>query len=350
MSVELFVNKSDCCGCTACQSICPVNAIDIKTDEYGFTYPSINGSKCIGCQACKKICANKSDKLGNIPLKAYAGVSLDDSIRMKSSSGGIFTVLAEEILNLGGYVYGAEIINDGNNCQLRHNCISKIQDLYRLQGSKYMQSDLTGIFPDIKSKLSEGCIVLFCGTPCQVDGLIHFLKGKQEGLITIDILCHGVPGVQMFNDYLKFEKEKRKADVFSIDFRNKKFNRWSHGAVLTIKRHGKNTRKIIHYNLSSYYMSFMDGHILRDSCYNCKYSSQYRPSDITLGDFWGIKKVHPQLLKTNGGFIDETKGISCITVNTPKGIELLRNVNDKLMIQESSLENISLPTLSVPNI
>lgn len=338
---RLFDTKNECCGCTACLSVCPRDAIQLKADEYGFLYPLVDEKKCIGCHKCESVCAFQSGTDCNEPLKVYAGICKDDVIRSNSTSGGIFAVLAQEILRAGGFVYGAEMGKNGSGYWVRHIGLSDVSEYYRLQGSKYMQSDLEGVFREIKEKLINDCYVLFSGTPCQVDGLLHYLGRNYERLVTVDVLCHGVPSAKMFNDYIAFEKQSKNADDFSIEFRNKKDNHWSHGAVLIIKKKNKYFKKTVHYNLSSFYMSFMDGHIFRDSCYQCKYASKHRPGDITLGDYWGIQKVHPELLKDNGGIFDETMGISCIIVNTQKGIDLLHRINSKIMIAESDFEKAS---------
>ena len=340
-NISLFRNKDECCGCNACASICPTGSIKMQYDDLGFLYPTINDSTCIKCGRCVKACDIKNVEKHNVPIKAFAGVSKESSIRLRSTSGGIFAVLAQEIIRSGGIVYGAIMKKNDGRYTVRHIGVSDISDLKKLQGSKYMQSTLEGVLPEIKEFLSTGKKVLFCGTPCQVAALKRYLGKEHSTLITIDILCHGVPSVKMFNDYIEYEKQKRKADGFSIDFRNKLKNHWTHGAVITIRKHNKSKQRTIFYNLSSFYMSFMDGHIMRDSCYKCKYASKFRPADITLGDYWGIKIEHPELLKCNGGQMDHEMGISCITANSQKGLELLQQCREQLVLFETQYEKIA---------
>lgn len=338
---SLYQHRQECYGCSACASICPTGSIKMQVDDLGFQYPVINQDTCVNCGLCCKVCGKKIVSPQKKPIVAFAGVCSDREIRKKSTSGGIFAVLAEQIIQSDGIVFGAVMVKGNDDFQVKHIGVSDLSELPKLQGSKYMQSNLEGIFPQIKGFLSQSKKVLFCGTPCQIDALNHFLGREYDDLVTVDVLCHGVPSVKIYNDYIQYEKKKRNVEEFDVVFRDKEKNRWTHGAVLITKKNNRYKKKTIFYNLSPFYMSFMDGHILRESCYACQYASNERPADITLGDYWGIQKAHPEILKRNGGQLDQELGISCIVANSEKGLELIRQCGDKLILIESTCEKIS---------
>lgn len=343
-------NKSQCCGCSACANICPHNAISMLPDEAGFEYPRVDEGKCVKCHLCENICNYANSKINNSPMEAYAGVSKNVSVLQNSSSGGIFTELASILLDEQGLVYGAQLSYENENIVLAHRRIDNKKELHRIRGSKYLQSHIGNTFTEIKKSLLEGKRVLFCGTACQVDGLYGYLKKDYENLYTVDIVCHGVPSPSIYNDYLKFLKVKYKADDIQLRFRDKKKNGWQHGAVITIKKSGKIKEKKISFMMSSFYMAFMHSQIIRESCYSCKYACKNRPADITLGDFWGIQKEHPEILKRNGGLLNEENGISCILVNTEKGHELFEVSKKNIILYNSSFEKVvrKNPALQLP--
>ena len=192
-----------CTGCAACVNICSNNAISMITDAKGFLRPIIDNNKCISCGLCAKKCPQNNDIVLNTQCNIYASMAKNDKIREDSSSGGIFSLLAEEVLKEGGAVFGAELKPDMRVC---HTCVDNINELYKLRGSKYLQSDIGLVFRDIKEYLCSGKSVMFSGTPCQIDGLYKFLGNKPENLITIDLLCHGVPSCAVFKKYIKYQK------------------------------------------------------------------------------------------------------------------------------------------------
>lgn len=313
-------NKIDCCGCHACFNICPKGAIDMKEDEYGFKYPTINEDKCIDCGLCEKVCPiiNKT-KTNNKP-KAYACINKNEDIRLKSSSGGIFTLIAEAILESRGVVFGVEL---DKNFNAVHSYVEKKEDLYKFRGSKYVQSAIGSTYKKAKEFLDEGRYVLFTGTPCQIEGLYSFLKKDYEKLYTQDIICHGVPSPRVWRKYKEEVEKENNSKIVEMNFRDKS-NGWSNYSLKYIFN-DKNT--YIEKNFNSRYMrAFLNNISLRDSCYECSFKKINRISNITLADFWGIQKLMPKL--------DDNKGTSLMIINNPKGEELLAKISKNIVLEE----------------
>ena len=215
--IKLFKEKNDCCACGACLNICPKQAISMQKDEYGFLYPQIDKGKCIKCGLCLKTCAFQNSELKNIPIKTYAAQS-DNTDLKESASGGIFASIATNVLREGGVVYGAAMEMENDKLIVRHIAVENDADLIKLQGSKYVQSSTEKIYQDVKKKLNDNRLVLFSGTPCQVDGLNSYLGKTYDNLITIDIICHGVPNNQMFQDYIALLEEKYKDKIIKAGY------------------------------------------------------------------------------------------------------------------------------------
>lgn len=315
--------KSKCCGCHACYNICPKNAIEMKEDEKGFKYPTIDKEMCINCGLCEKVCPiiNKR-KTENMP-KAYACYNKNEKIRLESSSGGIFTIIAEFILDNNGVIYGAAF-ND--NWEVEHIRINNKKDLNKLRTSKYVQSNINTIYKLAKKDLEEGINVLFTGTPCQVNGLYSFLNKEYSNLYTQDIICHGVPSAKVWRKYLEFRKERDSEKPLQINFRQKD-NGWKLYALLF--QYKNNAYKINHSD-DLFMQAFLRNASLRDSCYNCSFKEKNRKTDITLADFWGINNILPEF--------NDDKGTSLVIVNTQKGQELLNNIKDKMIYNEVDFE------------
>lgn len=329
MSVPvLFQNKSECCACGACVNICPVKAITMKEDEYGFIYPEINESVCLGCGKCKKVCRFQNGNTENEPIKTFAAVSKDLNISSKSSSGGIFASIATEIIKKNGIVFGVEMMSDFS---VRHSSTNDQSGISKFQGSKYTQSDTHRSYEEVAKHLKEGKIVFFSGTPCQIDGLYGYLGRDYENLYTADLICHGVPNNKMLKDYLSIVEEKNNGKISYFTFRDKSLGWGKNGYVII------NGKKIkMWQSSSSYIYYFSQGWICRENCYKCKYTCSHRPADITLGDYWGIEKYHPEYLGGNNW--DESKGISVIIVNSDKGMKLIENFGTGIELKASDFE------------
>lgn len=335
----LYMNKEMCCGCSACENICPQSAITLTPDSEGFLYPSISPEKCISCGQCQNVCPLQH--VSKLPLhetspRAYAAKHKDDNIRIQSSSGGVFTALSDYVLDHAGIVYG--VMYDETMCVIHARATTKEQrDLFR--GAKYVQSNLKHIFAQVNQDLKRGKLVLFSGTPCQVAGLKNYLGDfSANKLILCDIICHGVPSPQIWSNHIHHINKKLNSPIQSYYFRNK-----SHGwhtptiAVCTKNKLIKN-KSYLKTFLILYYANLIN----RPCCRNCKFANLNRCGDITIGDFWGIEKSLPTF--------DDNKGVSLLLINTPTGEHIFSNINSNLEFYESNLEDCLQPQLQTPNL
>lgn len=293
----MICEKNKCTGCFACYNICPQNAIEMVEDEYGFIYPQIDKALCTDCNLCKKICPSNQEINLNECIECYAAKSKNLDIYKKSSSGGICTELSKYFTEKNGIVYGAALDSNG---VFKHIRVSKIEDIKKIQGSKYVQSYTMESYKLAKDDLENNKLVLYIGTPCQIIGLKKFLIKDYKNLYTIDLICHGVPSQKFLR-----EEISRYIDIKNlkhISFRGEK----NFSLVLN------NKIEIPSYE-SYYYYGFLKTYIYRESCYSCKYATHKRVADMTLGDFWG--------LKTDVEFEHEN-GINCVIINNNKGKEM----------------------------
>ena len=312
-------NLQDCCGCAACQNACKLGAISMQEDAAGFIYPAVNGDLCAECGACVKVCAfTKAGEGANGEVAVYAAACKDGEILKKSSSGGMFSVLAKTVLDDGGAVFGAAW---DDNFSLSHICVTDQNDLAKLRGSKYVQSNIGTAYTRAKVILDSGKKVCFCGTPCQISGLKSYLKKDYENLFTIDLVCHGVPSQKMLNDDLKNLLNDKYSAISNISFRDKQYG-W--GVKGSVELGGSK----IKYNPSNspYYFYFLKGEVYRESCYHCRFPKEGRQGDITLGDYWGIRGE----LLTKMGDTNPDLGVSCVLVNTKKGQAWFTSVSSAL--------------------
>lgn len=341
-SERLYADKTKCSGCGACKSICPKKAISMECDENGFMYPLINLELCINCGLCEKVCAFRHIEEQSKPLKVFAAVSYDEKCRMTSASGGVFAVLAQQMLTCGGTVYGAAFDKD---MRVSHIGIHDIEDLVRLQGSKYVQSDTGKTFMEVQEILNNGGKVLYAGTPCQIAGLQSFLGNVYENLTTVDIICHGVPSYLMFSGFLK-SLENKFGSFSEFRFRDKRIGWGLNGSILL----SNGRLKKIYGSEYAYYYYFLNADIYRDSCYQCKYAGENRPGDITLGDFWGIEKAHPEILGKS--IWKEENGISTIICNTEKGEKYIESCKEGMKMYPSVFSKAAAknPQLQHPSI
>jgi len=317
-------DKTECCGCHACFNVCPTGAIKMQEDEKGFKYPVIDKSKCINCGLCEKVCPIKNNrKVENNPI-AYACFNKDNDIRKKSSSGGIFTLLAYYIINAGGIVYGAAFDEDFN---VKHIKVENIEDLEKLRGSKYVQSSIGETYKQAKENLNKGIKVLFTGTPCQIEGLKLYLQKDYDNLYTQDIICHGVPSPIVWKKYKEYRKKKDREEPLDISFRNKD-NGWSHFNTL-FQYKNKQYKKTQYEDL--FMNVFLQNISLRDSCYACSFKKYNRNSDITLADFWGINNIIPKM--------NDDKGTSLVVINSEKGKKIFEEISKNIEYKEIDLDN-----------
>lgn len=330
--IVLFENKEDCCGCSACYSVCPVSAIRMASDEEGFYYPVINESKCIGCHKCVKVCAFKKNNIADMFPKAYAARIKDNAELMSSSSGGMFTALSDWILENGGAVIGA-VYNYKKHCtELRLITEKVLRD--KARGSKYMQSLPGDIFKQSKKWLVDNTdkkLICF-GMGCQVAGFKQYIEteGLSERVYFIDIICHGVPSPKIWKDYIT-GKAKTKS-VNYVTFKDKR-NGWN--TPFAFARIDN-----VEVALQDYVNIFYSKCALRPSCHICPYATVQRNSDITIGDFWGIESALPDFYNANGN--------SLVLVHTDKGISLMENCDLKIIRQEVPIKECLQPNLVEP--
>ncbi|MDE5770083.1 MAG: Coenzyme F420 hydrogenase/dehydrogenase, beta subunit C-terminal domain [Ruminococcus sp.] len=342
--VSLFDSRENCCGCGSCMNICPKNAIFMKEDKLGFRYPVIEPEKCIGCKKCVTACAYQvhNPEENHQLIAAYGVMSKNNELTRLSASSGVFAELAKLVLDNKGIVYGCSMEFCNGTPVVKHIEVSSIKMLPKLQGSKYVSSDTGLIYRSVKENLKSGKTVLFSGTPCQVDALKSFLKNERtDNLITVDIICHGVPSNKMFSDYINLLSNKLGGQITDFRFRDKSVDWGVKGSVYFVNRRGVKKKKPIIAQLSSYYKLFLDGVICRDSCYKCKYANKNRTGDLTLGDYWGFDKVHPEQLTDNDGNFSIEKNISCVLVNTPKGKDCFSMIKNNFFLCNTTFENIA---------
>ena len=322
------LDKKECCGCTACLHICPKQCISMKQDDEGFLYPVIDKNICINCGLCEKVCPVTTPVYKNKKGDVYAAYVKDISQRMQSTSGGIFYVVAEWVIKQGGIVYGAAF---DVNFKLRHIGVDVMQDLNKLRGSKYLQSDLGNVFSEIKTYLQQGRWVYFTGVGCQVAGLNAFLRKEYDTLITSDLVCHGVPSQLMFDWYMDYLRKKEKGNIVSYSFRDCKGWGGCETYEYVSQIRGRGIKKLHGYFLSPYLYSFMWAFDYRYSCYDCKFAKVPRQGDITLADYWGVKKFFRNL--------DVSKGVSLILINNKKGEFVWERIKYKIELHKSCLED-----------
>ncbi|MCC8088718.1 MAG: Coenzyme F420 hydrogenase/dehydrogenase, beta subunit C-terminal domain [Rikenellaceae bacterium] len=335
-------DKGECCGCSACYAICPQKCIRLTKDCEGFLYPEIKDSDCIKCGLCIKTCPVLNQNSEKIPLHCYAAKNKDLNLRKDSSSGGVFQKFAETIINTGGVVFGARFDEHWN---VIHDHTDQIEELRRFRKSKYVQSELKDTFIKVRKFLSDDRKVLFVGTPCQIAGLKLFLKKDYDNLYLADFICHGVPSPEIWKLYR--EEVAGDAQITDIFFTDK-----SHGwnnSVLKINGLDRLTHKSYvilaeSINKNLFMRGFLQDIFLRPSCYKCRQKMFKSHSDITLGDYWGIKAYHPE-------FFDDS-GISLCFINTDKGEEIFKTLNLEIISTEfenaikgnpSAVSSVELP-------
>lgn len=315
-----ITDKHKCCGCSACTQKCPQQCITMQQDEEGFYYPNINISQCINCGLCEKVCPFLNSKEARKPITVYAAKNKNNDKRYNSSSGGIFIALAETIIEKGGVVFGAAFTD---TLDVKHLYAETIEELNLLMGSKYVQSDVNTTYIQCRKFLEENRYVLFSGTSCQIMGLNLFLKKKYDKLLTVDVICHGVPSPGIWKKYIDNELKKLSLlpkDI-KIRFRDKNTG-WENSSFSIYNKQNSTPLKTQVFYKNIYMNGFLANIIIRPSCYNCPAKNGKAQSDITLADFWGINKIYPNFY--------ESKGTSLILTHTDKGNTFIKCNNLEL--------------------
>jgi coenzyme F420-reducing hydrogenase beta subunit len=327
---------SDCCGCFACVNVCPKSAIEMRENSEGFLYPVVNNNLCIHCGACEKVCPIINEVPNNCVTAptAFAAKINDEVQRAASSSGGIFSALAINTINRNGVVWGVAF---DEHLELQHIGVETIEALSKLQGSKYFQAAVGLSYKAVKKELKTGRPVLFSGTPCQIAGLYGYLaKNDYPNLLTIDVICHGVPSPKVFRRYVQEKEFQDKAQLKQIYFRDKKHG-WKSYSVTRVMACSTGEalspvldRKSETLKENSFMRAFLRNICLRPSCHNCHYAKFPRIADITLGDYWGIQTIHPEF--------DDDKGTSLVLLNSSKGIQAWNDIQNQITAMETDLE------------
>lgn len=328
-------NPADCCGCTACASICAHDAITMKPDALGFLYPEVDKDKCVNCGLCEKVCAfnDHYDKSLNLEKPLAYGARHKDMNEVETSrSGAAFIAISDYILEQGGVVYGAGYTD---HFRVVHKRATTKEERDEFKGSKYVQSDMTGVFRQVKKDLRDGLTVLFSGTPCQTSGLNSYVgKRLRENLFLVDIVCHGVPSPYMWRDYIAYLEKKQGSPIVWVNFRDKQKYGWAaHHETFKFKNGGG--------KMSFTYLFYK--HIMfRKSCGNCHFTNIKRPSDITIADFWGWEN-------TDSAFNADNKGVSLVLLNTGKGRKLFDAVQDRMNTIPAELDKCLQPNMQHPS-
>ena len=350
-------DKKNCCGCVSCVQKCPKHCISLIEDEEGFLYPKVDLETCIDCGLCEKVCPVLNQDEKHEPLAVYAATNKDEEIRRNSSSGGVFTLLAEDVIRQGGIVFGARF---NEKWEVIHSSVENIRDIEQFRGSKYVQSKIGNTYYEASASLKEGRLVLFSGTPCQIAGLRKYLRKEYDNLLTVDFICHGVPSPGVFRTFLRDEINKaaikggrrnsvllpciplvsgndsldcKELKIRSINFRDKR-NGWKkYGFALELSKasaEGEENTVLLSYKRVDKH-PYMDGFLkdlyLRPSCYSCPAKCLSSGSDITLGDYWGIETLMQN--------VDDDKGVSVVITNTSKGQDAIEAVKDGIKLYES---------------
>lgn len=334
-----ITDKAKCCGCSACAERCPKSCIGMVEDGEGFCYPRVDVDRCIECGLCEKVCPELSP-LQPVASSACAAYNLDEAVREESSSGGVFTLLAEKVINEGGVVFGArydsswEVFIDG---------VDRLDDLALFRGSKYVQARVGDAYRSVETKLRAGVPVLFTGTPCQVAGLLHFLRKPYERLLTMEVACHGVPSPKVWRGHLDELGKKKFAGkkIADIKFRYK-YDGWKGYRLLYAFRDGPSYS--VGRDKDPYLRGFVSSLYSRPSCQHCSFKHGASGADLTVGDLWGSEHIVPNM--------EDGKGLSFVCVNTDKGKQALpwdKMKSMKILLQDAEKYNDGLHTDNAPH-
>lgn len=320
--------KDECTGCTACYNTCPHSAISFKEDDRGFLYPCIDETRCVDCGLCRKVCPNNTPVSRSEEQEAFVATAKSIEEQRTSTSGGLASVLSRYIIRQGGIVYGCT----GEECtNIHHVRISSEDEISRIKGSKYVQSNLGLCFGAIKKDLQQGITVLFVGTPCQCAGLRSYLQKDYDNLYVVDFVCHGVPSQKILGDAIRYNVKSDNLNGIEVQFRYRKGdNERSVYGLRLIKDDGVVYQK--DWPENDYITGFLRGVFYRESCYSCKYATPKRISDITLGDFWDKKKER--------SISKEALGLSSVICNTEKGKIIIGDIDDMLNAESISIDSL----------
>lgn len=332
---QLTKDSSDCCFCRACEHVCAKKAISFFADEEGFSYPIVDETLCVDCGLCQKICPmQEPQKVLNAEGKAYAFQLNNKGLLSPSSSGGAFIAIANSVLDKGGVVYGAA----WNGKRVYHRRVDDRRDIHILMGSKYVQSDTLDTYVLAKEDLKQGRVVYYTGTPCQIAGLKLFLRKDYGNLVTSDLICHGTPSPKLLEETISQIEKRTKSTFLKYDFRDKKIKGWACSSSSSSYR--KPNGKICYLKhsreMEAYFTAFMAGHLMRMNCYQCPFATYQRVGDLTIADYWGVKKLRPE-------FPNPSVGMSLILANSERGVNLLNVIAKGNFLHEVDLHEAAVP-------
>ena len=318
-------DKSQCCGCWACAQRCPQSCITMQEDEKGFLYPRVNVDVCVHCGLCEQVCPFSNVGEEQEPNNCFAATNSDDTVRLASSSGGVFTLLANRVVQDGGVVFGARY---DEQWMVVHDCADTLDGVVAFRGSKYVQSVIGDSYQRIEQFLNQGKTVLFSGTPCQISGLKSFLRKDSPNLITIEVACHGVPSPKVWRQYLG--SQAKGEPIAQVNFRDKSTG-WHDYSVLI----GKKKKR---HDNDDYMACYLANYNCRESCFTCPFKKGKSGADILIADFWGVEGAP--------GVKNDDKGINAVIVYSNKGLSLLErssvyltNVDAKMIVKHNDCIN-----------
>lgn len=319
----IIADKKTCCGCSACINACSKNAITMLPDAEGFLYPQVDKNLCVNCDLCEKICPilNTTPEIKNEEQKGYLLQIKDNSIREESTSGGSFTAIASWIIERQGVVFGAAF--DYTDYKVKHCSVETLDELSKFRNSKYVQSDIRNTYLEVKKFLQQGKIVAYSGAPCQIEGLLHYLRKSYDKLVLIDFVCYGIPSPGIFADYLKYKQQEIGGNFKKILFREKRlcYN------YTSFSIYNEDPKKDYHNGVErdKFMRSFFSNMNIRPSCYDCKFKKRYRVSDFTIWDCYAVRKFSKNF---------DDKGTNRVLIHTEKGHQILNDIRNHVQIEE----------------
>lgn len=326
MNRHIETDYNNCTGCGTCSKVCPVQAIKLVEDKNGFLFPWVDEDKCISCGKCINSCQLEIKEPDNNIIDAFALQIKDKRILSESSSGGAFSAVAMNTLEKGGIVYGCVFDTE---CIAVYRRASRADEIVPMRGSKYVWADASACYESVRDDLEAGLQVLFCALPCQATGLALYIGKSYSNLIIMDFLCGGPPSPKAFKGYINQLVSDEEKNNLHFCFRDKERNGTGYG--ISYMKKGK--KEFIDSEMSSYMYLFSNKLVQRDACYHCKYRGIHRTADLTAGDYWGVKKVFPEL--------DDYAGVSFIFANTDKGLNAICGLKDSCLLLRTSVDDIA---------